>query len=96
MTRISPEKVIPAEEFPLAAEALVGEVVVAVHTADTLGVPRPVENIQKEFVQDWLVTAGTGDDHGVGGRRGPWRSACNTPVVGTNAKLTFKAPKILS
>lgn len=66
---VVPEKVPPAEEFSLAAEALVGEVTVTVDTANTLGVPRPVQHIQQELVEDGLVAASACDDHGGGRRR---------------------------
>lgn len=41
----------------------------AVDAADALGVPRPVQHVQQELVEDGFVAARTRDDHGVGGGR---------------------------
>lgn len=53
----SPEEIVPTEEFTLAGETLVGEWCVTVETSDTVRMPRPLQDIQQELVQDGLVTA---------------------------------------
>lgn len=59
----SPEKVGSAEEFSLAAEALVGEGTAAVGAADTLGVPRPLQHRHQELARDGLLAAVTTHYH---------------------------------
>lgn len=55
--RFLPEEVVPAEELPLAREALVRQVGVTVEAAYALRVPRPLQDVQQELVQDGLVAA---------------------------------------
>lgn len=64
----SPKKVVPTEELALPTETLVGEVRVAVVTPDALCVPRSVQHIQQELIQNGLVAGGARDDHVAGGR----------------------------
>ncbi|KAJ8885898.1 hypothetical protein PR048_012104 [Dryococelus australis] len=64
-----PEEVVPAEELALATEALVREVAVAVVAAHALGVPRALQHVQQELVEDGLVAARARHDHGAGGAR---------------------------
>lgn len=73
----SPEEVVPTEEFALSTEAFVCEVVVAVDAADAVRMPRPVQHVQQELVEDGLVAARAGDDHRGGGGRWPGTSAWN-------------------
>lgn len=62
-----PEEVVPAEEFALATEALVREVASTVVAAHALGVPRALQHVEQELVQDGLGATRTLDDHTGGG-----------------------------
>lgn len=38
----------------------------AVETAHTVGVPRPLQDVKEELIQDGLITTGAGDEHSAG------------------------------
>lgn len=61
--RCLPEEVVPAEQLRLPGEAFVDEGRMAVVTPDAVGVPRPLQYVQQELVQDGLVAARAGDQH---------------------------------
>jgi hypothetical protein len=80
----SPKKVVPTEQLALPTETLLGEMRVAVVTPDALGVPRSVQHIQQELIQDGFVAGGARDDHVAGGRvegRRGGRSAPRTDAL---------------
>ena len=59
----SPEEVVPAEELALAAEALVGEVAPAVVAPHAFCMPRALQHVEQELVQDGLSAARAFNDH---------------------------------
>jgi len=96
-----PEEVVPAEELALTTEALVREVPPAVVTPHALGVPRALQYVEQELVQDGLGAARTLDDHagGSGGvQRGGVGPTCTHDhrdfrarhSVGTNLREGWK------
>lgn len=53
-----PKEVVPTEELVVSRVALVGERRAAVGAADARRVPRALQNVQQELVQDRLLAAG--------------------------------------
>jgi len=53
-----PIKIISTEELSLATKALIGEGGPAVMASDTFRVPRPVEHVEQELVENRLLAAG--------------------------------------
>lgn len=58
-----PKKICAAEELSLPTETLIGERGVTVEAPDTVRVPRPLQDVQQELVQDRLVAARAGNQH---------------------------------
>lgn len=63
------EKIISTKQFAITREALLLQVHLALATLHTLDVPRAVEHVEQEAVQNGLITAWTLRGH-VGARRG--------------------------
>ena len=53
--RLSPEEVLLAEDAPVLGEALLGQQALAVRALETLGVPRLVEHLEDELVEDGVA-----------------------------------------
>lgn len=61
-----PEEVHFTVELAVSGEALLREVAVAFATLNALGVPRSVQHVEEEAVQNGPFTAGTVDHHDSG------------------------------
>lgn len=77
-----PEEVVPAEELGFPGEALVGEGLAAVHAAHAGRVPRALQHLQQELVQDGLVAA-RARHHRAASRRlaSPWTHNANSSLT---------------
>lgn len=73
----SPEEVTSAKYLALPTETFVCKIAITVTTPDAFRVPCSVQYVQQKFVQNWLLTTGTCDDHCGGGGRCSRSSTCN-------------------